>query len=416
MFEEGIPAALRQNVRLCIVDTVDTLTRCIAQVVADPSLGPVFRTLFSYQECEAGQPSRQGSEVHCVPVGRAMFGRTYQEIMFGFPRAIPIGYIAAIADASPDRDSRLVLNPPPGSESANHRFRDGDRIVAIAERRVDVQWSPVKGRDLEAFTSVTVADRPRAVLLLGEGPRSLEVLHFLPDYLPRGSTVHTNFPAESAHSDAQMFRQIQLETDHMLAANDAPASTLSIVDLVQATPAEQLNLFDTIALVAEPAGIASHDERVLMALTALRARTRGSVRRPSTVIELINPHNYELAKAFGEPTAVISSELVSNYMVQLTRVPDRGLVFDELLDPRDNEIYTRPAERYVRDSQERVSFDQIRMRAYTLHETAIGYCPPGGVGLRLCPHERTKKMAPSEFGRIVVLAREVDISARALPK
>lgn len=407
MLKQGIPEAVKRNVRLNVVATTDTLTRCISQAIADPHLAPVFRTLLSYDETLPGRRSEQSSEVYCLRVGGGLLGRTFQECMLEFPRAIPIGYIVAETASSPAGESGLVLNPPPNSASARYAFREGDRIVVVAEARSDATWCPYERPELKPFSPGSVKERPRKILLFGGRLATREVLRFLPEFLPHNSAIHT-----SASSDGIRLRD-DVALEQIPLANEAvPADgqAVGIVDMVHWAQVESLTDFDTIALVADLTDVALHDDRILMALAGLCAKASQSAQLPSIVTGLFDPDGYELARPFGEPAVIVLSELVSNYMVQLALDPDRGLVFGELLDPRGNEIYTRPVECYLNDDSEHVSFDEIRTRAFALHETAIGYCPPDRRAVRLCPHERTTAMRPSEFGRIVVIAREFEPS------
>jgi hypothetical protein len=143
-----------------------------------------------------------------------------------------------------------------------------------------------------------------------------------------------------------------------------------------------------------------------MDLTGIYASVAGRKLRASIIVELLDYRNLDLARAFGEMAAIISSELVSNFLVQLAVDPDRGAVFTELLDPAGNEIYVRPVERFLAPGEEELSFIDIFARARALGEIAIGYIPPSPEPLRLCPHDRDARKKPAEYGKIVVVAED----------
>ena len=80
-----------------------------------------------------------------------------------------------------------------------------------------------------------------------------------------------------------------------------------------------------------------------MSLTALHAATDEIGDSSQTIFEIIDQQNERLAQSFKvgkrKIASLLSTELVSNYLIQLANNPKRGMVYKELMDRSGNEIY-----------------------------------------------------------------------------
>jgi ion channel POLLUX/CASTOR len=59
-------------------------------------------------------------------------------------------------------------------------------------------------------------------------------------------------------------------------------------------------------------------------------------------MELFDSKNAELAQTANADDVIIGSELLSNYLVQITRIPERHSIYEELLTAGGSEIYIKP--------------------------------------------------------------------------
>ena len=199
---------------------------------------------------------------------------------------------------------------------------------------------------------------------------------------------------------AEFAPELGAKARHTLAERDIALELVAIKgieELGDETADADLEGCDTVVVISDGDDRHAHDAEILMALTALESRhhlSTGAPRRHERahVIELLDAYNVELAEAFGQVSSLISSELVSNYLVQVANNPERGLVFKELLDIEGNEFYVLPLSRYLRHSGENVSFHRLSTRARALGEIAVGYVyvqvdDDVEKHLRLCPTE-----------------------------
>jgi len=382
MLEQGVPHAVTDRLEVHTIHAADLLARLTAQSASIPSLALVYKELFSY-----GGSLVDGrdisSEIYVVDVAPELVGASFEECLLAYDHAIPIGYVAG---------GKPVLNPAPGSPEAKRPMAKGDRVVAVADTRADIVPSGRRALPETKFEPGPVEPPRRSVLVLGEGVKPRRVLELLPGFLPAGSTVAATQPTEGIDPHGCKLARVSLPSG---AGRDAP-------------PGERADIssYDSIVLVDDIADPDRHDAKVLMDLTSVHAAAARKAIAASIVVELLDYRNVDLAGAFGRMAAIVSSELVSNFLVQLAVEPDRGAVFRELLDPEGCELYVRSVERYAKDKDERLSFLDIMARARSLGETAVGYVPPGEAALQLCPRDRDTARPASEFAQVVVVAED----------
>jgi hypothetical protein len=104
--------------------------------------------------------------------------------------------------------------------------------------------------------------------------------------------------------------------------------------------------------------------------------------------------------------AVVSSQLASNYLVQLGVDPRRAAVYDELLRPEGNEIHVASAATLTRSPEEPVSFNDLLARSRSVGTVLLGYLPDGDLPEQLLPSERVQKHPASHYGTLVMVSED----------
>jgi len=463
MLQQGIPrrGAEHQYLDIHIVDTEDVLSRCMAQVAVEPILSEVFGEIFSYTRSGTALKG-DSNEIYIVgieeltdPYGLpvslvrlggqlGVAGLRFREAAVAMPESVPIGFFSgeniipdALRELYPQEcrtsvgrgagsPRHLFLNPGVRSNrhgervdvpfESEHLLRRGDALVVIAHsyekakiidpRRVHIV--PPASGELE---DVSVTRQPRRVVVLGRGGKANKVLSLLPDYLPPRSTVVAEVDVTLDPRARRMVEERDVSFERM--------SLSGVGELGGSVESAELDEFDTVVVRSDDEQLQAHDANILMALTALESRQRTSTAHSTGerthVVELLDAHNVELAEAFGHVSYLISSELVSSYLVQIANNPERGMVYSELLDLEGNEFYVVPLRRYLQSASEDVSFAELAERAVRLGEVAVGYAYSIGEPrrrLRLCPtgpHRfKTRRVLASAHAetieRLVVIA------------
>lgn len=369
---------------LMLVEVKNILARIIAQCAWQPGLALVYRDLLTYTgDLELGVDIRS-SEIYCVSALAAGMpsGMAFKECLQGFPKANVIGYAR--------QGEPPVLNPLVDDERAQAVLSTDDKLLFIADRRQDVYWGNHREHTHSMLNGKTVALPKRSILLLGQGNKADVVLQQLLTYLPAASEVVASMPGCNRAHGRVMVKELV---------------AYSLNDLLEDKLAYPLSRFDTIVLVEESNDPDRHDAHILSLMSAIRAACRKQgYEQPVVVAELYDPRNRELAAAVDVRDIVISTELVSNFMVQLAREPERSGIYQELMDEAGMEFYIRPIEYYCDNPSQEICFADIMHAAAGHRELAIGYLPKGAIRAELSPVDRWKQKPAGHYYQIVVIA------------
>ena len=149
---------------------------------------------------------------------------------------------------------------------------------------------------------------------------------------------------------------------------------------------------------------------MLLQLADLESR-RGPEALPQVVVELMNGENRELLAGTPAGDVVVSPEIVSLQLGQVSRNPILGSVYRELLSAGGIECSLQPGSRYVATDSP-CTFEDLLVRAQAFRETAIGVAVaregPGSRGRRV--HLNPQKQARFLLGpddAVIVLAQQV---------
>ena len=145
------------------------------------------------------------------------------------------------------------------------------------------------------------------------------------------------------------------------------------------------------------------DSRVLVTLLHLRDMLAKRGHNGSIVSEMRDDRDRALAQLTRADDFVVSEQMVSLLLTQISENRHLESVFTDLFDPEGAEIYVRPATYYVRPTPDQ-TFATLVEAARRRGEVAIGYrlAEPGdGHGVVLNP-DKAQPMPPID--RVIVLA------------
>ncbi len=131
------------------------------------------------------------------------------------------------------------------------------------------------------------------------------------------------------------------------------------------------------------------DARTLVTLLHLRELTADAPRHVTIASEMLDAGNRALAQVTKVDDVIVSDEIVSLLLAQISENEHLAEVFDELFNAEGSEVYLRDASTYVTPG-EPVTFATLVASAAARGESAIGYRhieqsedPDAGFGVRL---------------------------------
>jgi len=152
------------------------------------------------------------------------------------------------------------------------------------------------------------------------------------------------------------------------------------------------------------------DAKTLITLLHVRDILKKQGRETPVVSEMIDDRNRILASVADVDDVVVSGEIVSLLVTQLSEDQRLEPVFNELLDNDGSEIYLRPATWYVQPG-EQVSYATIVAGAVRRGETAIGFKSEAlaaqGVSFGVVVNPaKSRLFTVTDADRVVVLAED----------
>lgn len=173
--------------------------------------------------------------------------------------------------------------------------------------------------------------------------------------------------------------------------------------------------FNCIVILADE----SHDEidpdaRTIMSLILLQdiLATGPAIRWPQLVSEILDPRNRELIARAEVNDIIVSPEIVSMLLTQISQQQMLTAVYENLLSSGGVEIYLKPAMNYV-ELGKAISFAELIAATQVHQEIALGVCvgvdrlePARNNGVQLNPPKQ-QSWTFNEHDRIIVLAQNL---------
>lgn len=359
---------------LVAVQSDDVVAELTAQACRKRGLGAVFRELLDFD----------GHEIYFAPFPE-LTGRSYAQCQLSFESTSIIGIL--------DARGTVVLSPPPEVLLGN-----GDQLIGISEDdSTFVAVPPVRTPRAGSPMSDSMAAGPRRVVIAGWSDLGPRVVHELDEFLDERTTIE--IMVDPARVDP---RRVGASLDVRNVAIEV--SELSGGPEVVAEHAARRSFHEVIVLGYRDAGEDDADAHTLLTLLAFqqvrRDETLGPVRM---VAELLDQRNAPLARVSGADDFIVSDELTSMLLAQLSERHELEQVFLDLFSPTGCSIGLEASDRYA--GSDATCFGDIVATAAALGHSAIGYRlgatgevvvnPPKSRLLSLGPDDDIVAVAPS---------------------
>ncbi len=385
-------AVIASNGNARVVKTDEMISKVILQTARISGLAAVYDELFRFE----------GNEFHFKAFPQ-LVGRRFGDLLLDFPA----GLLAGVAKAD---GSGHTLNPP-----ADHVIAADEELLVLAEdERIELR--PYAGPLSAAHIPPIQAGEAKSVehlLVLGWNPKIHPIIKEFDDYVAPGSTLTLVNAMPIAEREAEIREQIgelgSLELRHI----EGQFTSRALMEQLQP---HRYPLVMVLGDVVSARDAEDADTRAIIALLLLRdARVRSGMYQQRVCSEILDPKNRELAATTQINDIVISNEMISMVLAQITFEPRAHAVFEDLVRSEGSEIYVKPIEHYLPPgfvgSGQVVTFEFLVLAAKARGELALGlqiYTDDAASkhGLVLNPTDRTRPFAPKAGDRLVVLAED----------
>ncbi|MEA2434825.1 MAG: hypothetical protein QOG54_2282 [Actinomycetota bacterium] len=352
------------------VNSDRVIAEVTAQACRERGLSLVFRELLDFD----------GDELYFREFPE-LVGSTYAQARQAFEKAAVVGIATR---------EGVLLNPPPDQIVAA-----GDRVIAlVGDDSAFVCDRPA------TVPHVSATDEPdpepaQHILLVGWSNLAPRVLQELDEFMPAGSRV--TIVVDPSLTDPDPARSIT-------------GLVNSTVDVVTLEGGPELlgdllgeEIYDQGILLGYREGIpiGDADARTLLTLMALRQRwPKGHPPEVRLVAEVLDQRNVPIAQVAGVDDFIVSDQLASLMLAQLSENAELRDVFGELFNASGACIALRPAKRFVPDGAR--SFGEIVAAGDHFAESVLGYRTASDGAVVLNP-EKSSMIALDHGDEVVVV-------------
>ena len=326
-----------------IVLAGDLIARMAAQTCIQSGLSIVYQELLDYG----------GDEIYFTG-NPGLAGKTFRDSLFMYETSSIIGIKPA--------DGPPVLNP-----SMDTVINDGDMLIAISEDDDTVVLSGRKdypvNRNLIS-TDYEDESKPERIIMLGWNWRAPIIIRELDNYLESGSILRLVADGNLCDPGEPPTGLLNLRVEYTTAGTTDRR-------VLEGLRIEQ---YDHIIILSYSDAMSAQeaDSVTLMTLLHIRDIASNRKRRFSLVSEMRDIRNRNLAEITGADDYIVSDQMLSLLLTQISENKHLSGVFGDLFDQDGSEIYLKPAGKYVKTGSP-VSFYTVLESAADKGEVAIGY-------------------------------------------
>jgi len=355
--------------RIATVRADEVISQVTAQACHQSGLAGVFRDLLDFD----------GDEIYFADA-TPLTGHTYREALRAYDTASVIGRF---------RDGQVQLNPPVDSV-----FEAGDQVIAIAADDDRVEFSGfVDDIDIEQVAGTPFTEPPQRIAIIGWSALGQRVLGELDEFLASGSSVdvivdRTVFTADEVAVADYEHCQVRVH-----AVEPGPTALLALLTG---------SSYDQVIVLGyrQRMDPVRADARSMLTLLALHRIWGEDGERPRVVAEMLDGSNVGVAQTTGVNDFIVSDELSSLMMAQLSERLELQDVFAELFDADGCFVSLHPARLYAPAHE--TTFASIVASAAERGASALGY-RIGSAPVVLNPFKSTRvTLGPGD--QVLVLA------------
>ncbi len=324
--------------------TQDIVAKITAQTAHQNGLSTIYYQLFSYE----------GDELYFEKIPWAE-GKTYKDLLFAYEDSAVVGFM--------NDKGEIFINPPMDSP-----IKQGYKVLAISE---DDDTVIPSGKTAFNIKHELIINKPHTssvetekTLILGWNQRAEKIIEELDNYVKEGSSLVVVFPHDISNEIEQIRQKIKNQTIRFIRKEYYKRITLVEIGIEEFSTAIILGNTDLPHQEA--------DAFTILTLIHIRNITETAGKKVKIISEMFDQKNRELAEVTRADDFIISHDLISRILAQISETKELKTVFEQLFTSEGSEIYLKDIENYVKPG-EKVNFYTLLEAAALRGETAIGY-------------------------------------------
>ncbi len=375
------------NNNIILFDTDDFISRLIAQTSLQPRLSQIYTEIIGFK----------GSEIYLTSCSE--IGIRFKDLLLKYDISCPIGIF---------RNNVPLINP-----NMDIIIEKDDKIIMLAEDDSSIKYTSKNYKFSDnSNPQKTGGFDLNNMLILGSNKKLPKIIEEVNSYLNTSISLKIITHQDFSFKDiVEYFRenkqQIHVSEDYKFKLSHLEVEFI-LGDIENekilsqyATKADHITI---LSYYDEFNDVQKADTITLVALIHLRKLLVG-YNNVSITTEIIDDNNRQLIKNDNVRDFIVSSNIISSIIAQLSENAELNNVFATLFKADGSEIYLRKAENYFTIGAS-VSFAELVKSASLINETAIGYlkCKQDD-GLYLNPKKDSEFKIESD-DMLIVLAEE----------
>ncbi|MFO0595717.1 MAG: hypothetical protein U0228_10440 [Myxococcaceae bacterium] len=364
-----------------VVAMAETLSRMMVQTARQNGLAAVYRDLLSYE----------GSEFYFKNFPE-LAGQPFGTAQWKMKDAVVCG----VRTVGGKGNAQCIINPPD-----EFILGDKDELLVIAEDddsfSLTANHAPTVPPDFRG--AEPIQRKPERLLVCGKSPKLGDMLKEFDNYVLPGSEAWL-MPGEAKDSFAEFIKAEvgslkNLRLKHVEGDPTVPDDLRKVIspDFV-------------VAMVVADTDTDPEEADAKTVITVLLLRDMFQAlgdKKPRIISEILDPRTKDLLETDYGADFVVSSEITSMLLAQVSERRELNAVFADLFDSDGNEVYLKRVECFAVTGRN-TGWLAIQKVARDRREVAIGYMKQGETPLINPPQDATLVFA--EGDRIIVLAED----------
>jgi voltage-gated potassium channel Kch len=327
----------------------DIVARIIAQTTRQSGLSTVYIELLNFE----------GDEIYFKQED-SLVGKTFRQALLAYEDSAVIG-LHCVADG------KTRLNPAPDT-----LIQPGDQIIAITEDEVTLVLNG-KGNTLIQRDALQLAQpaplTPECTLILGWNQYAEEIVLELDRYVAPGSQLRVVTDKACGFPTAEVLARLKgSPANQSVEVQDGNTSNSLVLENLHIETYQHV----IVLAYSDTLGIQASDARTLITLLHLRKIDEAAGHPFSIVSEMRDGHNRTLAEVTHADDFVVSDNIASLIMAQISENAELNVVFADLFNKGGADVYMKPVKDYLRLDKP-VNFYTVVEAARLRGEVAFGY-------------------------------------------
>lgn len=332
-----IPSAVVERYGILLLHTEGTIARIMAHSCTQPGLSKTMLEMFHFE----------GSEMHIISLPGTE-GLTFEQLLCRVEDAFPIGIC---------KGENVFLNP-----EGDMVLEAGDRLLVFCEESDSAKLLPERAlQPMETLSYNASASGAGRLVIIGSNEFLATILLELPENVSAVTLAEVEEQYRQQALDAAARREQKLTVTFF----EQDVSELSALEQLAGT-AEHIVLLSDHSKADDEADM----QTIFKLLTLRDIRDRLGLSYNITS-EMRRENNQNLLIPDVDTEFVVSSNMSSLFLAQLSQSPELILVFNELLTNEGNEVYLKTAQE-LHCAGTWTGMD-LRRRLLPQHYVMIGY-------------------------------------------